>query len=272
MALDLPRPLHSWNLPPRAAIALQRQLADRVVRERPRGPFRWIAGLDAAFSDGGRVCVAAVVLWDARRRLPVECHVARRAVRFPYVPGLLTFREAPALLAALRRLSRRPDVLMFDGQGLAHPRRFGIASHLGVFCGLPSIGCAKSLLVGEFETPGPARGDFSPLLHEGERIGEVVRSQDGIRPLFVSVGHRMDQATARRLVLRCAVRHRLPEPTRLADRLVARARQENSPESGWLGAILMRGAKEIGRRSDDVRESPNRRGRRAGTFGAGHAA
>ncbi len=208
---------HSWNLTPSQAIALQRKLAGRVrVAPLPAG-VRFIAGLDAAFSR--EECVAAVVLWALERREVVEQHVARAPLCFPYIPGLLSFREAPALLAVLEQLKRRPDVLLCDGQGLAHPRRFGIACHLGVLTGLPAVGCAKSRLVGQHRMPGLRRGSTAVLMNHGERIGTVLRTQNGVRPLFVSVGHLADLPSAEALVLRCAVRYRLPEPTRLADHL-----------------------------------------------------
>ena len=137
----------------------------------------------------------------------------------------LSFREAPALLGALRRLNTAPDLLMCDGHGLAHPRRFGIACHLGVLCDLPAIGCAKSRLVGEHDEPARARGASAPLRHNLEIVGSVLRTRPGIRPIFVSVGHRIDLESAQEIVLACAVRFRLPEPTRLADRLAARAKR-----------------------------------------------
>jgi deoxyribonuclease V len=181
--------------------------------------------LDAAFSRDGRYCLAAAVLWDLVDLVVVERRVATRRLGFPYVPGLLSFREAPALLAALRKLQRAPDVLMCDGQGLAHPRRFGIACHVGLICQRPAIGCAKSLLVGEHDVLPAERGARVPLRHRGESVGTVLRTQSGIKPVYVSVGHRMDLATAERLVLACAVRYRLPEPTRLADQWVAQAKK-----------------------------------------------
>jgi deoxyribonuclease V len=144
---------------------------------------------------------------------------------FPYVPGLLSFREAPALLAALRKLKRTPNALMCDGQGLAHPRRLGIASHIGIICGLPTIGCAKSRLCGEETMPARQRGSWTSLVDGDEEIGAVLRTQEGVNPLYVSVGHLCDLPTARQLVLHCATRYRLPEPTRLADRLVAAAKR-----------------------------------------------
>jgi deoxyribonuclease V len=203
-------------------------MAARVRCGKPERPLRFVAGLDAAFSPDGSLCLAAVVLWDAQEDRVVEAHLAQRPVAFPYIPGLLSFREAPALLAALRRLRRRAEVLMCDGQGRAHPRRFGIACHLGVICDLPALGCAKSRLIGEHGEPGRHRGDRVPLTDHGEVVGEVVRTQADTRPVFVSVGHRLDQPEARALVLRCATRYRLPEPTRLADRLVAAERKRIS--------------------------------------------
>lgn len=219
--MKIPPVPHSWSLKPRAAIALQRRLARSVRVLKPPGELRFIAGLDAAFSADGKQCLAAVVLWDRIEHRVVEQHTAARKLIFPYVPGLLSFREAPALLAAMRKLRRTPDALMCDGQGLAHPRRLGIASHVGILCGLPAVGCAKSRLCGEETEPAKSRGSWTPLLDDGEKIGEVLRAQDGVRPLYVSVGHLCDLATARELVLACATRYRLPEPTRLADRLVA---------------------------------------------------
>lgn len=225
--MRIPRVPHSWSLLPRQAIALQKELAARVCVTTPPLVLRLIAGLDAAFTNDGKCCLSAVVLWDAQECCVVEQHTARAKLSFPYIPGLLSFREAPALLAALRKLRRTPDALMCDGQGLAHPRRLGIASHVGILCGLPTIGCAKSRLCGEHDEPGHKRGSGVPLLDGAEQIGEVLRTQDGVRPVYVSVGHRCDLAMAHELVLRCAMRYRLPEPTRLADRLVASAKRES---------------------------------------------
>jgi len=167
-----------------------------------------------------------VVLWDRRARQVVEQHTATRRGLFPYVPGLLSFREAPVLLAALRKLARGPDALMCDGHGLAHPRRFGIACHLGVLTNLPAVGCAKSRLVGYHEAVDEDCGARSPLTDSGQVIGSVLRTRTGVKPVFVSVGHRVNLAQAERLVLGCTAGYRLPEPTRLADKLVARAKRE----------------------------------------------
>lgn len=184
-----------------------------------------VAGLDAAFPKGGRESVAAAVAWSVRERRVLEERVVRRPLTFPYVPGLLSFREAPAVLAALGELERPVDALLCDGHGLAHPRRFGLACHLGVLTGIPAVGCAKSLLVGDHADIGPARGSRTSLRHRGARVGTVLRTRDGVRPVFVSIGHRVDLPAAEALVLECAIGFRLPEPIRRADRLVSRARE-----------------------------------------------
>ena len=225
--MKLPAPRHRWDVTPRRAIVIQRELAASVRHGPPRAAPRLVAGVDAAFTRDGERCIAGVVLWDRRERRTLEQHVALRPLRFPYVPGLLSFREAPAVLAALRKLRRRPDALICDGQGLAHPRRFGLACHVGVLSDLPAVGCAKSRLVGRHSEPGSRRGARCALTDRGERIGTVLRSRDGVRPLYVSIGHRFDLDSAVRLVLACAVGYRLPEPTRLADRLVATAKRES---------------------------------------------
>jgi deoxyribonuclease V len=223
--MKIPHPPHRWSLSPREAVAVQQQLAASVkVEPLPRRPHL-VAGVDAAFSRDGGHCIGGVVLWDLEAGATVERHVAFRKLAFPYVPGLLSFREAPALLAALRKLRRTPDVLLCDGHGLAHPRRFGIACHLGLLADLPSVGCAKSRLIGCHRDPAARRGARQPLTHRGECIGAVLRTRSGVKPVFVSVGHRCDLASAERLVLACAERYRLPEPTRLADQLVAAAKR-----------------------------------------------
>lgn len=180
-----------------------------------------VAGVDAAFTADGRLCIAAAVVWDLIGGEVVESRTARRRVVFPYVPGLLSFREAPAVLSALRKLRCEPDALICDAQGYAHPRRFGLACHVGVICDRPTIGCAKSRLIGSHREPGRKRGARTVLTDGREVIGVVLRTRVGVRPVYVSVGHKIDLGTAERVVLRCALRYRLPEPTRLADKLVA---------------------------------------------------
>jgi deoxyribonuclease V len=216
------RSLRRAELVPKQAVALQRELALLVERAwRPRSSSarepRTVAGSDVSLR-AGRARAAVVVLSFPELAL-LESVVIEREVRFPYVPGLLSFREIPALLEAFDRLAREPDVVIVDGHGLAHPRRVGIASHLGLELDLPTIGCAKSLLVGEHRAPGPRRGARTRLVHQGERVGTCLRTRARVQPVYVSIGHRMDLALAERLVLACATRYRLPWPTHLADRL-----------------------------------------------------
>jgi deoxyribonuclease V len=226
--LKIPRPPHNWSVSPRQAVAIQKKLGRAVRQNRPARPLRYIAGVDAAFSVDGFFCLAGVVLWDLQAGAVVESRSAVRRLTFPYIPGLLTFREAPAIIAALRRLHHRPDCLMCDGQGIAHPRRCGIATHLGLLAGLPSIGCAKSRLTGTCRPPGKTRGARSALMSGDEIIGTVLRTRDRVKPVFVSVGTGLDLDTAVTITLACGRGFRLPEPTRLADQLVARDKRKRS--------------------------------------------
>jgi deoxyribonuclease V len=183
---------------------------------------RRIAGIDAHYAPARGLAWAAVTVLDGASLELVESAMAAVPLGFPYVPGYLSFREAPAALKALGLLREKPDLLMVDGHGYAHPRRLGVATHIGLLADIPTVGVAKSRLVGTHDEPGPARGSAVPLNHQGERIGTVLRSRDGVRPLYVSVGHRLDLASAVSLVLSTLRRHRLPEPTRVAD-LLSRA-------------------------------------------------
>jgi deoxyribonuclease V len=215
---------HPWDIPPAQAVALQKKLAGRVrqVHLSKKRPIRTVAGVDCAFVDGKGAILAAAVLCDARTWQVIATSSDRRACAFPYVPGLLSFREAPSIIAAIRALPRRPDLLMCDGQGLAHPRGLGLASHVGLWLGIPTIGVAKSRLCGLHRTPGRRRGRRTALRLDGKTIGAVVRTRDGIKPLYVSVGHRITLAEAVAWTLRAAVAVRLPEPTRRAHQLVTR--------------------------------------------------
>ena len=210
--------LHSWDVSAEEAVAIQQRLRALVVRENGFDPAQvhTIAGIDASYRDKAYAAVVVLALPDLA---VVEQAVAERETPFPYVPGLLSVREAPAVLDALEKLSTRPDLLMFDGQGVAHPRRLGIAAHMGVYLGMPSIGCAKSRLTGSYQEPGPVAGDTTPLMAGREQIGVVLRSKPRTNPLFISIGHLIDLPTATSFVLRTLRGYRLPEPTRLADRL-----------------------------------------------------
>ncbi|MCP2339621.1 deoxyribonuclease V [Actinomadura rupiterrae] len=213
---------HAWPATPDEAEAIQHDLRGQVVASGTVAP-RTVAGLDVSYAGDGhsthtRVAAAAVVL-DASSLEVLEESVAVGTSDFPYVPGLFAFRELPTLVEALRGLSITPDLLVCDGYGLAHPRRFGLACHVGIITGLPAIGIAKTAFVGTHEPPGPKRGDRSPLLIDGAEVGSVLRTQDGVKPVFVSVGHRVGLDEACRLALALAPGYRLPETTRRADRL-----------------------------------------------------
>lgn len=224
MVVKIPRVPHPWNVSTKRAIAIQALLAPRVLLRGPEPKLRLAGGADLAFSPDKQTCIAGVVVWDVRQGTVVEQHVVHRRVRFPYVPGLLSFREAPAIVAALRKIRSIPDVFLFDGQGYAHPRRFGLACHVGVLIDRPSVGCAKSVLIGKCNGPAIPKGSQSPLVHRDEVIGAALRTRDGVRPVYVSVGHRLTLDGAIAAVLACCTTYRLPEPTRLADQLVSRER------------------------------------------------
>lgn len=212
---------HSWNLTPAAAIALQHRLRSKVVRAGRPQPVRHVAGTDVGFERGGGITRAAVAVLSFPGLELVDHAIARLPTHFPYVPGLLSFREMPALLLALDQLTIRPDLLLCDGQGLAHPRRFGIACHMGVTCGIPSIGVAKSRLVGEHGQPMQLRGAWVPLKDQGETIGAVLRTKPRTLPVYVSIGHRISLPLALRYVMACTTKFRLPETTRWAHRLAS---------------------------------------------------
>lgn len=208
-----------WPREPEAARALQKKLAEQVVQEDRLGPVRLVAGLDVHYAPAVNLTWGAAALLRFPDLTLIESVLVCRPTDFPYVPGLLSFREAPAMLDALACLSATPDLLMIDGQGIAHPRRLGLAAHVGLLADLPAIGAAKSRLIGRYEEPGADKGAWTPLIHRRETVGAALRSRAGTRPLFVSIGHRVSLATAIRYVLACAPRFRLPEPTRIADRL-----------------------------------------------------
>lgn len=222
------RRLHSWDVTPAEAVALQRDLAGRIEVSRPLERCDLVAGADVSYNRFSNTIYAGVVVL----RLP-ECTVVERQgavceTSFPYVPGLLSFREAPALLKALARVESEPDAVMLDGQGTAHPRRFGLACHVGLWLDRPCLGCAKSRLTGMFHDLGRQAGDQAPLLAGDEVLGMVVRTKTDVNPVFVSPGNRIDLASAVRVVLVARAGYRIPEPTRLADRYVNELRRAGS--------------------------------------------
>ena len=218
--------LHDWHVTTAEARRLQEELAGRLVRRPIPERIETVAGADMALSRERELFFAAVVVLSFPGLEPLEQIAVQAPADFPYVPGLLTFREGPPLLDAFRRLSRAPDAVIFDGQGIAHPRRLGLAAHMGLWLGLPTVGCAKSRLIGEHGEPARDKGAAAPLLDGGEQIGVVLRTRTGVKPVFVSPGHLADLETSRELVLRCCGRYRLPEPTRQAHIAVGRFKEE----------------------------------------------
>ncbi len=218
--------LHDWDLSYDQARKLQILLAERVRFEKLEKNTRLIAGLDCAFSkDKKRICAVIVVLAFPDMKV-VETRHAVTDVAFPYIPGLLSFREAPVCIKAASKLRSVPDIFMIDGQGSAHPRRMGLACHLGLFFDKPAIGCAKSRLIGTFDEVGIEKGDYSVLKDKGQTVGAVLRTRKNVRPMFVSVGNKCLLKDAIRVVLTCATKYRLPEPTRLAHQAVSRLKPE----------------------------------------------
>ena len=216
--MDIPQATWPASVP--EALEQQEKLAHQVRLKPLDREVRFLAGLDAAYGPAEEaVCCAAAVLWDLQAGIVVEEATARCPTRFPYLPGLLAFRELPGLLAALAGLHRAPDALLCDGHGLAHPRRCGLACHIGVLLELPSAGCAKGPLVGSWEEPSREAGSRTALIDEGERVGSVLRTRTGGSPVFVSAGHLLSLPDAEGLVLACLRGHRLPEPQRRAHQL-----------------------------------------------------
>lgn len=212
---------HDWNLTPQEAIALQQSLRQEIITTDQTETTRVVAGIDVGFEAGGSITRAAVVALSFPDLQVIEKAVARCPTSFPYVPGLLSFREVPAVLKALANLKVMPDLLLCDGQGTAHPRRFGIACHIGLLTERPSVGVGKSLLVGTHPEVPDQKGAWVPLKHKGETIGAVLRTRVGTKPLYISPGHRISLATSIEYVLRCTTKYRLPETTRQAHKLAS---------------------------------------------------
>ena len=207
---------HDWQLSPTQAVELQRRLSKKVSWKGELSAPSYIAGVDIASGRASEMAQAAVVVlsYPELRMLAVELVQGRLVL--PYIPGLLSFRELPLIIDACRKLSITPDLMMVDGQGVAHPRRLGLASHLGLLLGLPTIGCAKSRLCGSYSVPGEESGSYTELVDRGETIGAVLRTKTGIKPVYVSTGHKISLENAIYWVMQCCRGYRLPEPTRLA--------------------------------------------------------
>lgn len=222
-------PSHGWDIPVQEAIRLQRELSGRIRCSGTPKRVRSIAGVDLAFDGRSAEGFCGIVVFSYPRLEVIEERYCRDSVRFPYVPGLLSFREGPLFLKTCAMLSIRPDIIIFDGQGIAHPRRLGIASHMGLILETPSVGCAKSRLFGSFDEPGELKGSQSALRgNDGEIIGAVLRTRDRVRPVFVSPGHLIGVKEAVRLVMSCVDGYRIPLPTRLAHKRVGEYKRSAS--------------------------------------------
>ncbi len=216
------KPLHEWNLSPSQAIELQKQLAFEVIREdRFTEPVKTVAGIDLGYDIKTDTSRAVVVVLSFPDLQLIEKSEGIMPIQFPYVPGLLSFRETPVAIKALEKLENAPDLILCDGQGIAHPRRFGIACHIGIIADVPTIGVAKSILVGKFENLWETRGSIAPLIHRKEQIGAALRTREKVQPIYISIGHRISLDTAANYVLQCTPKYRLPETTRLADKLAS---------------------------------------------------
>ena len=212
---------HSWTLSVEEATAIQNQLSKEIITSDQLSEVNYVAGVDVGFEENYAISRAAVAVLSFPELQLIEQAIARRPTTFPYIPGFLSFREVPVVLDALSQIKITPDLILCDGQGIAHPRRFGLASHLGLLITVPTIGVAKSRLIGQHEELPPQKGNWQPLRHRGEVIGAVVRSRTGVKPLYVSPGHRISLPTAIDYVLRCTPKYRLPETTRWADKLAS---------------------------------------------------
>lgn len=206
-----------WPLDIGSAKALQKVLRKKIKIHPIKKLPKYIAGADASFTDD--IVTAVISLFTYPKLTHIEDVVVNSISLFPYIPGYLSFKEGPAILKAFEKLKIKPDILLFDGQGIAHPRGIGIASHLGIILDIPTIGCAKSRLIGEYKEPGSKKGDWTYLYHDGKRIGAVLRTRDGVRPLFISPGHMIDIESSIEIVMNCISRFRIPEPLRRADHL-----------------------------------------------------
>jgi deoxyribonuclease V len=219
---------HAWNLTPRQAIQLQLKLRQQVkYRRDPKSPIRYVAGADISWDPATKLGFSGVIVYDYPGLREVDRAWAKGRASFPYIPGLLSFREGPLLLAAFERLKVKPDLVFLDGHGLAHPRRFGIACHMGLLLDCPAIGCAKSRLLGEFKLPGQRPGTSQPLQDHGDVIGSVLRTKAHTQPIFISIGHQISLKEAVRWSMGCCDGFRIPKPTREADRFVGNLRKEH---------------------------------------------
>jgi deoxyribonuclease V len=220
-AANTPGEMHPWDVSPQQAVDIQVELSSRVIREDSFGKISTVAGVDVGFNDETEFACAAIAVLSFPELQFITSATILNRVDFPYIPGLLSFREIPAILKALGQMDLKPDLIICDGHGTAHPRRFGLACHLGVLIGTPCIGVAKSILIGTYQAPGTKKGDWTPILDGEDTIGAVLRSRANVKPIYVSIGHRISLETAILTILQCTTKYRLPEPIRMAHRLAS---------------------------------------------------
>jgi len=234
--------LHSWQVSTAQALEIQQGLAAQVSKRSEVTTPRFIAGVDISVGKEDGMATGAVVILNYPELRVMETKVARGKLDFPYIPGFLSFRESPLTLAACQKLAITPDLILVDGQGIAHPRRLGLASHLGLFLNTPTIGCAKSILCGSHEAPGAEPGSYTEVVDRGEIIGAALRTKLGVKPVYVSIGHKIDLQTAIYWVMNCCRGYRLPEPTRLAHLAAGRnlkpEKETATPEAGSQSKLL----------------------------------
>lgn len=213
--------VHPWNVNPQQAVEIQIELSRRVITEDMFGRISTVAGVDVGFDPGTDSTCAAIVILSFPELQFITSSTMKSPVNYPYIPGLLSFREIPAILGAWDQIEIKPDLIICDGHGLAHPRRFGLACHLGIVTGIPCIGVAKSRLAGTNQAVRRKKGEWTPLMDGEEMIGTVLRSRSDVKPIYVSIGHRISLETAIKIVLQCTTRYRLPEPIRMAHQLAS---------------------------------------------------
>lgn len=224
--MPTPLPPHRWDVSPADAIRIQKALRPCTQTQGKIHQPQLVAGADIALDKGNNIGYAGAIVFTFPHLEEIERQWIAGPITFPYIPGLLTFREGPLLIQLFQKLQHTPDLIFFDGQGLAHPRRMGIATHMGLLLGIPSIGCGKSRLIGTHKQPGPRKGNRAALKHAGETLGVALRTKDNVKPIYLSIGHALELQQATRLTLRCCDGYRIPRPTRLADHFVGQIRKK----------------------------------------------
>jgi len=216
---------HDWKVTPQQAISIQKELQKKIITKDSFGEIKQVAGVDVGFEEEGKITRAAIAILDFPSLQLNEVVIGRCKTEFPYVPGLLSFRELPAVIKGLEKLEQLPDLLLCDGQGFAHPRRFGLACHLGLITDIPSLGVGKTRLIGKYQEVPNQKGTWQPLMGKEECIGAVLRTRVNVKPIYISIGHRICLETAIDFVMQCTTRFKLPETTRIAHKYASQTLQ-----------------------------------------------